>query len=172
MRRSNARLATLSRPIAVVIALAPLLAGCFASSPVDALTSVSKLGAAGLSLPKGGREKECLVRAMYFESNRSSEEGLLAVGTVVMNRVASPKFPDTICKVVGQPNQFANGVMTRPMTSSALPKIEDTAGAVLRGKRHRAVGSAMFFHAEGYTFPYTNMHYVTVAGGNAFYKKL
>ena len=29
----------------------------------------------------------------------------------------------------------------------------------------------MFFHRAGLTFPYKNMHYVLVAGGNAFYEK-
>ena len=47
-------------------------------------------------------ERDCLIRAMYFESNRSSRDGLMAVGTVVMNRMASPVYPNTICGVVGQ----------------------------------------------------------------------
>ncbi len=29
----------------------------------------------------------------------------------------------------------------------------------------------MFFHAAGHRFPYDNMQYVLVAGGNAFYEK-
>ena len=29
----------------------------------------------------------------------------------------------------------------------------------------------MYFHTAGYHFPYTNMHYTLVAGGNAFYWK-
>ncbi len=29
----------------------------------------------------------------------------------------------------------------------------------------------MYFHTAGHRFPYTNMHYVAVAGGNAFYEK-
>jgi len=33
------------------------------------------------------------------------------------------------------------------------------------------VGNAQFFHTAGLTFPYNNMHYVLVAGGNAFYEK-
>ena len=41
----------------------------------------------------------------------------------------------------------------------------------MRGKRHRVVGNAMFFHTAGYNFPYTNMHYKAIAGGNAFYEK-
>ena len=49
---------------------------------------------------------ECMTRVMYFESNRSSSEGMLAVGTVVMNRMHDPKFPGTVCGVVGQKNQL------------------------------------------------------------------
>jgi len=117
-------------------------------------------------------ERECLVRAMYFESNRSSPEGLLAVGTVVMNRVNDPKYPHSVCGVVGQANQFAPGVLWLPMHQGAgLALAHEMARRVLNGERHPQVGGAEFFHTEGYTFPYDNMHYVAVAGGNAFYWK-
>lgn len=117
------------------------------------------------------REKECLVRAMYFESNRSSDAGLLGVGTVVMNRVGAPRYPETICGVVGAPRQFAPGVLTRQMVARDLPKAEAAAEAILAGKRNEAVGNAKHFHMAGLRFSYANMHYVTVAGGNAFYVK-
>ncbi len=42
---------------------------------------------------------------------------------------------------------------------------------VLRGKRHRGVGNAMYFHTAGRTYGYDDMHYVAVAGGNAFYER-
>lgn len=117
-------------------------------------------------------ERTCLMRAMYFESNRSSRDGMVAVGTVVMNRVNSTAYPKTICGVVGQPNQFAPGVLTRPMTESAsVARVEEAADAVLRGERAKKSKNAMFFHTAGMTFPYKNMHYVQVAGGNAFYEK-
>ncbi|MCS0504762.1 cell wall hydrolase [Ancylobacter mangrovi] len=157
-----------------LIVLSPAIAGC-SVTPATHLTSESdEAGSPAFVQPASladSRQKECLVRAMYFESSRASEEGLLGVGTVVMNRLASPEFPDTICGVVGQPRQFAEGVLTKPMRSRALPKIERIAGAVLSGKRSDAVGKAMHFHTAGYTFPYRNMHYVAVAGGNAFYEK-
>ncbi|MDN5568538.1 MAG: cell wall hydrolase, partial [Paracoccus sp. (in: a-proteobacteria)] len=51
--------------------------------------------------------QECMERAMYFESNRSSRDGMIAVGTVVMNRVASGEYPGSVCGVVGQKGQFA-----------------------------------------------------------------
>jgi hypothetical protein len=117
-------------------------------------------------------EKECLVRAMYFESNRSSDEGLLAVGTVVMNRLESGAYPHTICGVVGQPGQFAAGVLDSPMLDLERPHLEQIADAILAGQRHAGVGRAMFFHTAGISFPYHNMHYLLVAGGNAFYERV
>src|SRR3954471_12931809 len=56
-----------------------------------------------------GSDRQCLARGMYVESVRSSDDGMLAVGTVVMNRLQSGRYPRTVCGVVGQPNQFAPG---------------------------------------------------------------
>jgi spore germination cell wall hydrolase CwlJ-like protein len=138
--------------LAVLLA-APLLAGC--ALPFAFMSP-----------------SECMTRVMYFESNRSSAEGMLAVGTVVMNRANDGKFPRSVCGVVSQPNQFAPGVMWKPMQEGrSLALARSMAAKVLRGYRHPAVGAAKFFHTEGYSFPYTNMHYTTVAGGNAFYEK-
>lgn len=116
-------------------------------------------------------EKECLMRAMYFESNRSSSEGMLAVGTVVMNRVYDSRYPKSVCGVVGQKNQFAQGVLTRKMTDSGAVLAAQMAEQVLRGARHPGVQNAQHFHTAGLRFPYNNMHYVLEAGGNEFYEK-
>ncbi|MCJ2013537.1 cell wall hydrolase [Methylobacterium sp. J-076] len=116
-------------------------------------------------------ERDCLGRAMYFESKRDDAEGLLAVGTVVMNRLEAAMFPGGICAVVGQPGQFATGVLTKPMREKDLDKIAEVTDAVLAGERHPKVGKAMYFHTAGYRFHYGNMHYVAAAGGNVFYEK-
>ncbi len=116
-------------------------------------------------------ERECLMRVMYFESNRSSADGMLAVGTVVMNRLGDARYPKSICNVVGQKNQFADGVLSRKMTDSGAVLAAAVAGEVLAGARHPGVGNAMHFHTAGLRFPYTNMHYVLMAGGNEFYEK-
>lgn len=113
----------------------------------------------------------CMARAMYFESNRSSRDGMVAVGTVVMNRVQSDDFPNAVCAVVSQKNQFAPGVMTKKMHGQAKALAETLASAVLTGERHPNVGSARFFHAAWYDANFNNMHYVVTAGGNAFYEK-
>ncbi len=154
----------------ICAALIPLaVAGCTSStSLLDEFTTASIAQPPAASSP---REKECMARAMFFESRRSSRDGMVAVGTVVMNRVHSPDYPDTVCGVVGQKNQFAPGVMTRSMKSPALPEVEQTAAAVLAGERHPDVANAKFFHQAGLTFPYRNMHYVLEAGGNTFYER-
>ncbi len=108
---------------------------------------------------------------MFFEANRSSRDGMIAVGSVVMNRMESGKYPQSVCGVVSQKGQFAPGIMTRQMNSKAMPDVQEAARAVLRGERHPQIQNAMFFHTQGYSFPYDNMHYVLVAGGNAFYEK-
>ncbi|QKC80295.1 cell wall hydrolase [Mesorhizobium sp. NZP2077] len=117
------------------------------------------------------KDRECLERAMFFESNRSSRDGMIAVGTVVMNRLRSGNHGSTICDVVGEPGQFAPGVMTRPMNSRAMPDVEEAADAVLKGERKAKLKNTMYFHTAGLHFPYKNMHYTMVAGGNAFYEK-
>lgn len=159
-------------PLLAVLA-ATFVSGC--SQSMDVLDSVktSALSTVGIrSAAYSASDKECLTRAMFFESHRSSREGMIAVGTVVMNRVESDQFPDKVCDVVGQHKQFAPGVMTREMNSRALPEVEAAAEAVLKGERHPKLGkNVKFFHQAGLSFPYTNMHYVHVAGGNAFYEK-
>ena len=133
------------RPWLMLAALAPALAGC----------------ASSISLS----DHDCLARAMYFESNRSSPDGMLAVGTTVMNRLDDPKFPKSVCAVVGQPHQFAPGVLDKPMDSRGRKLASEVADRVLSGERHPQMPSdAKFFHTAGYSFPYTNMHYVLVAG--------
>jgi spore germination cell wall hydrolase CwlJ-like protein len=137
------------------------------------IASLAMLAAGCGSLRSGKQARECMARAMYFESNRSSDEGMLAVGTVVMNRLESGQFPDTVCGVVGQKRQFAPGVLSKPMTErKSRERAYRMADKVLAGKRHRRVGrDTMFFHTAGHDFPYRNMDYKVIAGGNAFYEK-
>jgi spore germination cell wall hydrolase CwlJ-like protein len=52
-------------------------------------------------------ERNCLASAIYFEARGESIEGQLAVAEVVLNRVASGRYPDSICEVVKQPAQFS-----------------------------------------------------------------
>lgn len=144
-----------TRVLCALAALALPLTGCAVLSPYAHLSP-----------------RECLARAMYFESNRSSEEGMYAVGTVVMNRLADPAYPKTVCAVVGQKNQFAPGVLHKPLKEKRSAALASrVADDVLGGARHPGVRQAKHFHTAGLRFPYNNMHYVLEAGGNEFYEK-
>ena len=136
-----------------------------------ALLAATVAALSGCGVFRRHTELDCMERAMYFESNRSSRDGMVAVGSVVMNRAASGRYPRTVCGVVSQKNQFAPGVMTRRMDARSAPLVREAAVAVLRGERHPLIGNAQFFHAASYRARYDNMHYVLTTGGNAFYER-
>ncbi|ANM14087.1 MULTISPECIES: cell wall hydrolase [unclassified Rhizobium] len=146
-------------------------AGCTTTPKPAATAAKTKVQPAKVTFNYTNKDRDCLQRAMYFESQHSDEDGYMAVGTVVMNRLTSGAYPPSICGVVAQEKQFAPGVMTREVKPQAETELATAADAILKGARHPAVKDAMFFHTDGLKFPYNNMHYVAVAGGNAFYEK-
>jgi spore germination cell wall hydrolase CwlJ-like protein len=92
----------------------------------------------------------CLALTMYHEARGEGPEGMTAVGTVVLNRVAHETWPDDICSVTNQPRQFAahGPVHERDAWQTAKAIATDLligeANSVLD---HRAV----FFHAAHIT---------------------
>ncbi len=57
-----------------------------------------------VSMPKrrGQAQWQCLAEALYFEARSESVQGQRAVAEVILNRVDSRKFPNTVCDVVHQ----------------------------------------------------------------------
>ncbi len=51
---------------------------------------------------KGGAQWRCLAEALYFEARGESVKGQFAVAEVVLNRVESTRYPDTVCAVINQ----------------------------------------------------------------------
>ena len=86
--------------------------------PVSAATTRNGIGALALKLDAStilswtGKfktffdsrliEKSCLATAVYFEARSESQEGQLAVATVILNRSKSANYPSSICGVVYQ----------------------------------------------------------------------
>lgn len=54
----------------------------------------------------GEAEKRALALTIYGEARGEGKKGMRMVGEVVMNRVASPVYPNTVCGVVYQKSQF------------------------------------------------------------------
>ena len=101
------------------------------------------------------------------ESGDQILEGKIAVGNVVMNRVNSPTFPNTIYAVLHQPNQFspiANGtIRLTPNSQSVLAAKLVMDGAVV-------MPTALYFNMVGLrSWAALNRPYVTTIGGHAFY---
>lgn len=62
-------------------------------------------------VPEATKEQEaelrCLALNIHFEARGESDHGKIAVAMVTLNRVNSKRFPETICSVVKQKNQFS-----------------------------------------------------------------
>lgn len=57
---------------------------------------------------KVDREIQCLATAMYFEARGEPARGQYVVGRVILNRVDSRYYPDSICEVVYQNAHLKN----------------------------------------------------------------
>lgn len=66
------------------------------------LTGFDKASLASLPEASGGKQWDCMTQALYFEARGETVTGQFAVAEVIMNRVKSARFPDTVCGVVHQ----------------------------------------------------------------------
>lgn len=96
-----------------------------------------------------------------------SYEGMLAVGTVIMNRIASPSFPDTLKEVVYQPGQFGpatTGKLDRVLAQGPNSSAYSAAKEILGGRRHNKVKDCLYFNGTQWTD-----HAGVEIGGNVFW---
>lgn len=70
--------------------------------PADAVASTSEPEVEAVEAEKPTDELFCLTEAIYFEARGENERGQFAVGRVILNRVESRSYPDSICEVVYQ----------------------------------------------------------------------
>ncbi len=57
---------------------------------------------AALPSASGGAQWRCLSEALYFEARGETVKGLFAVAEVIMNRVDSASYPNSVCGVINQ----------------------------------------------------------------------
>lgn len=70
----------------------------------------------------GTSDVQLLARAINGEARGESYEGQVAVGAVILNRVKSSKFPNTIAGVIYQPGAFtavSDGQINVPISESS-----------------------------------------------------
>ena len=108
-------------------------------------------------------------RVIQRESGNQSMKGKMAVGNVVLNRVADPAFPDTIEGVLAQRNQFTtyqSGALaaTDPSDSCIV-----AAKLVLDGGVVEETRGALFFDSNANSWAAKNKQLIATIGGHQFY---
>jgi len=92
-------------------------------------------------------DRELLAAIIYCEAGNQSHTGKVAVGNVVMNRVNSAKFPNSISSVVYQRGQFSpagSGWLNRVLKRGTVPAdCYAAADEALAGSK--PVGGSVFF---------------------------
>ncbi len=100
----------------------------------------------------GGDDTRLLAALIYCESGNETYNGQLAVGAVVMNRVRSGAYPNTVSGVIFASGQFTpalNGKVARVYTDGNIPEsCYQAAAAAINGETN--VGDATHFRRAGY----------------------
>lgn len=107
-----------------------------------------------------------LAALLQCEAGSSDYDALLAVATVVMNRVSSGRYPNSLRGVIYQSGQFSptwNGSLSRVLANGPASLCYQVAKDALGGARLSSVSGCYSFRAA-----YTG-HAGTVVGGNVFF---
>ena len=128
------------------------------------------------------RELDCLALNIYWEARSEPAAGQMAVAAVVLNRVADPAFPDTICDVVRQGAehglhrcQFSwhcDGRDDTPRHAAAWEKALMVARLVLSGRQDDPSRGALWYHADHVRPKWSrNMAVIARIGRHLFYRQ-
>jgi spore germination cell wall hydrolase CwlJ-like protein len=108
--------------------------------------------------PDAEEEIECLALTIYFEARGEPTVGKIAVGHVVMNRVADPNFPKTICDVVRQGGDliryncqftwWCDGLSDEPSSPGSWDRCHRIARLVYYGHTADPTDGALWYHAD------------------------
>ena len=129
----------------------------------------------------GGKDWECLTEALYFEARGEKVPGIFAVAEVILNRVDSGYYPDTICGVVNQGTgkkyqcQFSytcDGLPEVVAEPKAWQKVGKIARAMLDGAPRRLTNGATHYHTRAVS-PFWSKKFPVTAniGYHIFYKE-
>ncbi|MGD8417517.1 MAG: cell wall hydrolase [Pseudomonadales bacterium] len=163
-----------------------LLSACATHAPTPApATPAPEPASAPAAPPAPGRvlgeastqAQRCVALAMYWEARGEGRVGMMAVGAVVMNRVASQAFPNDPCSVVHQggetpPCQFSwwcDGRSDRPRDQKRWAQALDAARGMLMGPFEDPTHGALFFHSASIDRPWQRQQTARI-GGHVFYR--
>jgi len=104
------------------------------------------------------QEISCLAQNIYFEARSEPHQGKLAVAHVVLNRVASERFPGSVCEVVQQGGEarlnrcqfswWCDGKSDKPGNFRAWRESLIMASEIYWGLVEDPTEGAMWYHAD------------------------
>jgi N-acetylmuramoyl-L-alanine amidase len=137
-------------------------------------------------------EVTCLAKNIYFEARGESRQGQVAVAHVVLNRVNSNLFPDTVCGVVTQGpinenilseqnrevpllhrcqfNWYCDGKSDTPRNSSAWNRSVRLAISVMNEELSDPTRGAKWFHNKSVNPRWDKLHRTVIIGDHVFYR--
>lgn len=132
-----------------------------------------------MSAASGDRSWECLTEALYFEARSETLEGQIAVSEVILNRVDSVKFPNSVCGVVTQGAHRLNacqfsyncdGKAEHFAEARAYARSGKVAKLMLDGRARVLTDGATYYHAS-YVNPSWARSFIQTAqiGRHVFY---
>ncbi len=113
-----------------------------------------------------------LANLIYCEARGESYEGKLAVGSVVVNRILSSKYPDTMAGVIYQKSQFAPVTSTKNSFVEALAydKAANSSGCYEAAREAISgitnVSNCVYFQTLAYLERVERLHVVRYSIGN------
>jgi len=129
---------------------------------------------------EGGPQWKCLSEALYFEARGEDLWGQIAVAEVILNRVDSARFPNSVCSVIrdgtGQRNRcqfsyFCDGKAESVSNPTAFERVKKIAAMMIEGRARVLTGGATFYHTNAVSPSWVSALVETaVIGDHIFYR--
>ncbi|MEL6171482.1 MAG: cell wall hydrolase [Pseudomonadota bacterium] len=129
----------------------------------------------------GGDQWQCLTEALYFEARGESVKGQFAVAEVILNRVDSAAFPNTVCGVIHQGTgrkygcQFTyrcDGLKETISEHKAFERVGKVAYIMVNGGARELTDGATHYHTKAVSPRWAHVYPRTATiGFHHFYRK-
>ncbi|MDX8351357.1 cell wall hydrolase [Cognatiyoonia sp. IB215182] len=136
---------------------------------------------ASLPVVDGDDEWACLAEALYFEARGETVRGMFAVGEVILNRVDSSAYPNTLCAVINQGTgrkyacQFTytcDGLAETIGEPRSWERVGKVAQLLMEGTPRALTGGATHYHTKAVNPSWAQRFPRTAAiGSHYFYRQ-
>ncbi|MGB0960131.1 MAG: cell wall hydrolase [Halocynthiibacter sp.] len=149
-------------------------------APKPVAVSYTREWVAKIPAPKQSESQECLAEALYFEARGESVKGQFAVAEVILNRVDSTRFPNSVCGVIRQGTgkkyqcQFTytcDGNAEVVHERAAYDRVAKIAHVMITGAERGLTGGATYYHTKAVSPRWARkFHRTTTIGVHHFYR--